>query len=321
MKDPKSMRIVFMGTPEFAVASLSVLVQDRYNVIGVITAPDKPAGRGQQVQMSAVKQFAVANHIPVLQPEKLKDPDFLQALQNLNADLQIVVAFRMLPEVVWNMPPLGTFNLHGSLLPKYRGAAPINRAIMNGERETGVTTFFLRQEIDTGAVIYRETIPIGPDETAGELHDKMMVIGAQLVKKTVDTIASGDVKTLEQDSLICSNEVIPDAPKIFRHDCKINWELNALHIHNHVRGLSPYPAAWTTLMRGDQELQMKVYSTAVVDTDSQAQIVAGKVSDDLVVQCGVGRIRITSLQPAGKKRMSAEEFLRGCKLTSSDYFI
>ena len=315
------MRIVFMGTPEFAVASLSVLVQDRYNVIGVITAPDKPAGRGQQVQMSAVKQFAVANHIPVLQPEKLKDPDFLQALQNLNADLQIVVAFRMLPEVVWNMPPLGTFNLHGSLLPKYRGAAPINRAIMNGERETGVTTFFLRQEIDTGAVIYRETIPIGPDETAGELHDKMMVIGAQLVKKTVDTIASGDVKTLEQDSLICSNEVIPDAPKIFRHDCKINWELNALHIHNHVRGLSPYPAAWTTLMRGDQELQMKVYSTAVVDTDSQAQIVAGKVSDDLVVQCGVGRIRITSLQPAGKKRMSAEEFLRGCKLTSSDYFI
>lgn len=315
------MRIVFMGTPEFAVASLSVLVQDRYNVIGVITAPDKPAGRGQQVQMSAVKQFAVANHIPVLQPEKLKDPDFLQALQNLNADLQIVVAFRMLPEVVWNMPPLGTFNLHGSLLPKYRGAAPINRAIMNGERETGVTTFFLRQEIDTGAVIYRETIPIGPDETAGELHDKMMVIGAQLVKKTVDTIASGDVKTLEQDSLICSNEVIPDAPKIFRHDCKINWELNALHIHNHVRGLSPYPAAWTTLMRGDQELQVKVYSTAVVDTDSHAQIVAGKVSDDLVVQCGVGRIRITSLQPAGKKRMSAEEFLRGYKLTSSDYFI
>jgi methionyl-tRNA formyltransferase len=321
MKDPKSMRIVFMGTPEFAVASLSVLVQDRYNVIGVITAPDKPAGRGQQVQMSAVKQFAVANHIPLLQPEKLKDPDFLQALQNLNADLQIVVAFRMLPEVVWNMPPLGTFNLHGSLLPKYRGAAPINRAIMNGERETGVTTFFLRQEIDTGAVIYRETIPIGPDETAGELHDKMMVIGAQLVKKTVDTIASGDVKTLEQDSLICSNEVIPDAPKIFRHDCKINWELNALHIHNHVRGLSPYPAAWTTLMRGDQELQVKVYSTAVVDTDSHAQIVAGKVSDDLVVQCGVGRIRITSLQPAGKKRMSAEEFLRGYKLTSSDYFI
>jgi methionyl-tRNA formyltransferase len=192
---------------------------------------------------------------------------------------------------------------------------------MNGERETGVTTFFLRQEIDTGAVIYRETIPIGPDETAGELHDKMMVIGAQLVKKTVDTIASGDVKTLEQDSLICSNEVIPDAPKIFRHDCKINWELNALHIHNHVRGLSPYPAAWTTLMRGDQELQVKVYSTAVVDTDSHAQIVAGKVSDDLVVQCGVGRIRITSLQPAGKKRMSAEEFLRGYKLTSSDYFI
>lgn len=321
MKDPKSLRIVFMGTPEFAVASLSVLVENEYQVVGVITAPDKPAGRGQQVQMSAVKQFALAHNIPVLQPEKLKDPDFLQALKNLNADLQIVVAFRMLPEVVWNMPPLGTFNLHGSLLPKYRGAAPINRAIMNGETETGVTTFFLRQEIDTGAIIFRETIPIGPDETAGELHDKMMVIGAQLVRKTVDSIASGNVKTLEQDSLIHVDEVIPDAPKIFRDDCKINWELQASQIHNHVRGLSPYPAAWTTLMRGEQALQVKVYSTVIADTDSHAVIAAGKVSDDLVVQCGVGRVRITSLQPAGKKRMSAEEFLRGYKLTSSDYFI
>jgi len=303
MKDPKSMRIVFMGTPEFAVASLSVLVQHEYQVVGVITAPDKPAGRGQQVQMSAVKQFALAHNILVLQPEKLKDPDFLQALKNLNADLQIVVAFRMLPEVVWKMPPLGTFNLHGSLLPKYRGAAPINRAIMNGETETGVTTFFLRQEIDTGAIIFRETI------------------GAQLVIKTVDSIAIGNVKTWDQDSLINTDEVIPDAPKIFRDDCKINWKLQTTQIHNHVRGLSPYPAAWTTLMRGEQALQVKVYSTVIADTDSHAMIAAGKVSDDLVVQCGLGRIRITSLQPAGKKRMSAEEFLRGYKLTSSDYFI
>src|SRR4051812_34554046 len=232
------MKIVFMGTPDFAVESLDILVKNKYTIVGVITAPDKPAGRGQQLQQSAVKQYALANGLKTLQPEKLKDPDFLKELASLNADLQIVVAFRMLPEVVWNMPRLGTFNLHGSLLPQYRGAAPINRAVMNGEKETGVSTFFLQQEIDTGKIIFRESTPIGENETAGDVHDRLMEIGAALVLKTVKAIEKNEYPQVDQSELIASGEKEKHAPKIFKDDCRISWEKSLEQIHDHIRGLS-----------------------------------------------------------------------------------
>jgi methionyl-tRNA formyltransferase len=243
MADYRDLRIVFMGTPEFAVASLDALVQAGCNIVAVITAPDKPAGRGMKLQESAVKKYAVEKGLPLLQPEKLKNPQFLETLRNLRADLQVVVAFRMLPEVVWNMPPMGTINVHGSLLPKYRGAAPINWAIINGEKETGVTTFKLQHEIDTGNILLQQRLPIGEEETAGELHDRMKVAGAELLVKTVQGLADGTLKEIPQSDV---NDV-PHAPKIFTETCQINWNKTVEEIHNLIRGLSPYPGAFTTL--------------------------------------------------------------------------
>lgn len=303
----KSLRVVFMGTPEFAVASLDALFGSRHKVVGVVTVADKPAGRGLHLQMSPVKQFAVNHGIPVLQPLKLRDADFLASLASLQADLFVVVAFRMLPDIVWQMPPLGAINLHGSLLPRYRGAAPINRAIMNGDDETGVTTFFLQHEIDTGRVIKRERIMIGDDMTAGELHDIMMHAGARVLAETVDAIADGTVAAMAQDELAAPGEDVPAAPKIFKEDCKIDWSKSAGEIHNHVRGLSPYPAAWT-------ELQGKIFKifkgvpmrgvalTKSFDTDGKSY---------LHFRCSDGVYSVISLQPEGKKRMDIEEFLRG----------
>lgn len=301
-----------MGTPGFAVASLEKLVAGGYNVVAVVTVPDKPAGRGQQVQQSEVKQFAVQHDIPVLQPEKLKSPEFLEALKALRADLQIVVAFRMLPEAVWQMPPMGTFNLHGSLLPHYRGAAPINRAVMNGETKTGVTTFFLQHEIDTGNIIFREETPIGPDETAGDVHDRLMHIGATLVVKTVDAIASGSYPQVPQSTLLAPGEPVKTAPKIFRDDCRIDWKQHGKKIHDHVRGLSPYPGAWTMLHVADPAVApvpVKIFRTRFLAEDDAAN----KNSEEKfpLIKVEGGFLRVEELQVPGKKRMKSEEFLRG----------
>ena len=303
----KSLRIVFMGTPEFAATSLDALCQSRHEVVGVVTVADKPAGRGLQLQSSPVKLLAVERGIPVLQPLKLKDPQFLDELRALKADLFVVVAFRMLPEAVWNMPPLGSVNLHGSLLPKYRGAAPINRAIMNGETETGVTIFFLQHEIDTGRVIVRERMPIGPDTTAGELHDEMMHLGARVLVQAVDAIADERADAIEQDQLMPANADVPSAPKIFKDDCKVDWSWSVTKVHNHVRGLSPYPAAWSELegknvklFRGNPLLGKKL--SAAFETDGKTY---------LWFRCSDGAYNIQTLQLEGKKRMEVEEFLRG----------
>ena len=261
IKEKIGLRIVFMGTPEFAVASLDKLVKAGCNIVGVITAPDKPAGRGMELQQSAVKKYAVEKGLNILQPEKLKNPDFLQELKALNADLQIVVAFRMLPEVVWNMPPMGTINLHGSLLPQYRGAAPINWAIINGEKETGVTTFKLQHEIDTGNILLQESFPIGDAETAGEVHDRMKEIGADLLLKTVEGLAKGSLKEQEQPSMVNGESskniehTLKHAPKIFTETCNINWDKSVDEVYNLIRGLSPYPAAFTFL----EGKKLKVY--------------------------------------------------------------
>lgn len=304
----KSLRIVFMGTPEFAVESLRALVGSRHTVVAVVTVADKPAGRGQSVQSSPVKKFAAEHGITVLQPLKLKDPDFLHQLKLLNADLFVVVAFRMLPVEVWNMPPLGTINLHGSLLPQYRGAAPINRAIMNGENKTGVTTFFLQQEIDTGNIIMQTEIPISPDETAGELHDRMMITGAETLAKTVDLIADGKADAIPQDGFLKEHTSLKQAPKIFKEDCRINFDQSLEDVHNFIRGLSPYPAAWTMLenktlkiFRGHKEVQ-KVDSTELWKTDGKTY---------LKFRCNNGWYHCSEVQLEGKKRMEITEFLRG----------
>jgi methionyl-tRNA formyltransferase len=306
MKDPKSIRIVFMGTPGFAVGVLEKLVAQNYQVVAVVTAADKPAGRGRQLQESEVKQYAVSKGIPVLQPEKLKSPEFISELQSFAADLQIVVAFRMLPEQVWNMPPIGTFNLHASLLPQYRGAAPINRAIMNGETKTGVTTFFLRHEIDTGSVLLREEVTIDENETAGELHDRLMHTGASLVVQTVDLIASENYTALEQSSLISAGEKLNEAPKIFRDDCRINWEWNGKKIHDFIRGLSPYPGAWTLVRFADNRetpVETKIFKTRFVNEVRENQFPALAVNG--------GTIYVEEIQIPGKKRMSVQEFCNG----------
>lgn len=317
MKNPNTIRIIFMGTPEFAVASLEKLVKEKYNVVAVVTVPDKPAGRGQKLQESEVKQFAIQNNIPVLQPEKLKSQEFLDQLQSFAPDLQIVVAFRMLPEVVWKFPKLGTFNLHGSLLPQYRGAAPINRAVMNGETKTGVTTFFLQQEIDTGNIIFQEEIPIGENETAGEIHDRMMHVGANLVAKTVDAIAAGDVPQIPQSSLVKLGEEIKSAPKIFRDDCKINWEWSGNKIHNHIRGLSPYPAAWTELHRQSGEIiLLKFFKSKLIPGNQNLK--PGTIIDKLDIAVPDGVIEILEIQAPGKKKITAAEFLRGFKFQEGD---
>jgi len=308
----KQLRIIFLGTPGFAACSLEKLIADQYNVVAVVTAPDKPSGRGLQLQQSEVKQVAVKHHLPVLQPEKLKSPEFLEQLRELNPDLMIVVAFRMLPEAVWSLPRLGTFNLHGSLLPQYRGAAPINRAIMNGETKTGVTTFFLKQEIDTGNIIFREEIPIGEKETAGELHDKMMVIGADLVERTVDAIAEGKIQPADQSSFVNAGEILKDAPKLFRENCKIDWTLPGQEIVNHVRGLNPFPAAWTEMMSGEEKIPLKIY--VVEFTAGKNSGPAGTSNELLEVNVSDGIIAIKEIQAPGKKRMAVPDFLRGFRV-------
>lgn len=299
-----------MGTPGFAVASLEKLVNEKYNVVAVVTVPDKPAGRGQKLQESEVKQFAVQHSIPVLQPEKLKAPEFIDQLKMLQPDLQIVVAFRMLPEVVWQFPPMGTFNLHGSLLPQYRGAAPINRAVMNGEKKTGVTTFFLQHKIDTGNIIFREEISIGKNETAGEVHDRMMVTGAGLVTKTVDAILEGNYPNIPQLSLVREGEAIHEAPKIFREDCKIDWTCPGEKIHDHIRGLSPYPAAWTNLIQENGEsIMLKIYRSEFIP--SSHSHTPGTIHDNFHVATIDGMIRVLEIQAPGKKKMPVADFLRG----------
>ena len=307
------LRIVFMGTPEFAVTSLDILVKNNFNVVGVVTSPDRPAGRGLEIHQSAIKKYCIEHKLKVLQPEKLKDEKFVSELKSLNADLQIVVAFRMLPEIVWNMPKLGTFNLHASLLPHYRGAAPINWAIINGEKETGVTTFFLQQEIDTGKVIFQEKVSIAENETAGELHDKLMHVGAELVLKTVKAIEKGNYPQTEQSDL-AKGEAIKEAPKIFKEDCKIKWNDSAEKIHNFIRGLSPYPTAYTLFRNKKEELiQVKIYRSEKEELPHALPY--GKVISDngksLKIAVNGGFIRILELQQAGKKRMYADEFLRG----------
>ena len=302
------MRIVFMGTPEFAVASLDILVQNGYTIAGVITATDKPSGRGQKLTPSAVKEYALAKGLPILQPEKLKNEDFITELRNLKADLQIVVAFRMLPEMVWNMPPLGTVNLHASLLPQYRGAAPINWAVINGEQETGVSTFFLQQEIDTGNMIFNEKTPIGANETAGELHDRLMNIGAKLILKTVQAIESKSAPSIPQQTAA----VLKSAPKIFKETCRIDWNQNCDELHNFIRGLSPYPAAFTTL----KELGLKIYKAEKL-VQTHELPVGTPLSDGknyLHIACKNGFMNILTLQLEGKKKMDVVEFLRGYKL-------
>ena len=307
----RNLRIIFMGTPEFAVPSLEILVENKFNVVAVITAPDKPQGRGQKLTPSPVKECALKHNIPVLQPTNLKSPDFLDQLQSLKANLQIVVAFRMLPEVVWSMPEFGTFNLHGSLLPQYRGAAPINWAIINGEKETGVTTFFLKHEIDTGSVIFQDKEPISHDDNVGTVYERLMIKGSHLVLKTVKAIAEGSFPSTPQPE----NVDIKHAPKIFKETCEISWNKNAEDIRNFVRGLSPYPSAWTTLA----QKVFKIYQVSVTkEKDNSAA--PGTITTDnknyLYVKCADGWLSVDELQPEGKKRMTIQEFFRGNKLQS-----
>ena len=313
----EDLRIVFMGTPDFAVESLKILVENGFNIVGVITAPDKPAGRGQKLRKSPVKVYAESQGLKVLQPVNLKSPDFIEELRSLNAVLQIIVAFRMLPEVVWNMPPLGTFNLHASLLPQYRGAAPINWAVINGEKETGVTTFFLRHEIDTGNIILQEKIAIGPDDNAGVVHDKLMVLGARLVLKTVNLILEDKVEPVPQDKVAKGVE-LKSAPKIFKDDCRINWSDTAQVIHNKIRGLSPYPAAWSEFILNDgKKIQFKIFGSEIAECSNRE---AGKINTDtktyLEIGTGEGCVRIKRLQLAGKKQLPVQDFLRGFDISS-----
>jgi methionyl-tRNA formyltransferase len=306
------LKIVFFGTPEFAVPSLEAVIEAGYEVVGVVTAPDKPSGRGLQLNESAVKKFAVSKGLKVLQPVKLKDPQFIEELQSLHADLQIVIAFRMMPEIVWNMPPLGTFNLHASLLPQYRGAAPINRAIMNGETYTGLTTFFLKHEIDTGNIVLQEKVEITNDETAGTLHDKMMIAGAALVVKTLDMVNAGEYPLIEQ----MASEDIKHAPKIFKEDCKIQWTQNALSIYNQIRGLSPYPAAFC-LYKNDV---FKIYSATIII--EQHSLKPGEFiieKNMLKIACNDGYILPTEVQAQGKKRMDIKSFLVGFRPDATSF--
>ena len=301
----KSLRIIFMGTPEFAVPSLDLLYKEGYDIAGVVTAPDKPAGRGMKLSESEVKKYAVANTLKVFQPEKLKDPDFVEQLRKLNADLQVVVAFRMLPEIVWNMPPLGTINLHASLLPQYRGAAPINWAIINGEKETGVTTFKLQQEIDTGNILLQEKIKISDNETAGTLHDNMKILGAKVLLRTVQQLHNG---TLQEHPQSHSSKLHP-APKIFSEDCKINWNQEVDEINNFIRGLSPYPTAFTFL----NGKKLKIFSAEIeqfTGLDTPGNFITDYKSY-LKFAAREGYISIKELQIEGKKRMHIADFLRG----------
>lgn len=305
------MRIVFMGTPQFAVVSLEELITAGCDIVAVVTAPDKPAGRGQKVSEPAVKQYAIAAGIPVLQPVKLKDPAFLEQLRSYHADLQVVVAFRMLPEEVWNMPPRGTINLHASLLPQYRGAAPINWVLINGEKESGVTTFFLRHEIDTGNILFTEKVTLTGRETAGELHDRLMYKGAGLLVKTVKGVESGRYNEHPQSQLIEGVE-LHHAPKIFKEDCLIDWNQPAQAVYNRIRGLSPIPTAYTIL----NDKTLKIYRSEVVN--EQPAVAPGNYITDgktyLRFAAADGYVNLTEVQLEGKKQMGIEDFLRGVRL-------
>ena len=312
--EKKDLRIVYMGTPEFAVESLKRLVEGGYNVVGVITMPDKPMGRhGSVLQPSPVKAYAVSQGLKVLQPEKLKDEGFLEELRALRADLQIVVAFRMLPEAVWQMPPLGTFNLHASLLPQYRGAAPINWAVINGDTETGITTFFLKHEIDTGEIIDQVRVPIADTDNVGVVYDRLMMLGGDLVLKTVDAILAGNVKTIPQETL-SSTEPLRPAPKIFKDTCRIDWTKGVKPVYDFIRGLSPYPAAWTELCEPDSSpVTMKIYESSkefVEHTFAPGTILTDKKTYFKVASTD-GFVHLLSVQLAGKKRMNVTDFLRG----------
>lgn len=321
----EELRIVYMGTPDFAVESLKALVEGGYNVVGVVTMPDKPIGRhGSVLQASPVKQYAIEKGLNVLQPVKLKDEAFVEELRSLNADLQIVVAFRMLPEVVWNMPRLGTFNLHASLLPQYRGAAPINWAVINGDTETGITTFFLQHEIDTGRVIQQVKVPISDTDNVGDVHDRLMMLGGQLVVETVDNIINGTVTSVEQDDMLAEGENLRPAPKIFHDTCRIDWKgMNMKQIYDFIRGLSPYPAAWTELVNGDKVLSVKIFEAEKIPADS-SQYNRGAILTDgkseVKVAVDGGYVRVKTLQIAGKKKMQTEEFLRGYKFADDAVF-
>ena len=312
----EDLKIVFLGTPEFAVASLDRIIADGYNVVGVVTAPDKPAGRGHKLLQSAVKQYAVDHGLHLMQPEKLRAPEFIDELRALDADLFVVIAFRMLPEVVWSMPRLGTFNLHASLLPRYRGAAPINWAVINGDKETGVTTFMLSHEIDTGDVLQQVRIPIGDDENVGSVHDRLMALGAEVTADTISHLVAGDLTPMPQDQLIGESGGVTQAPKIFKDTCHIDWNRPAEVVRNFVRGLSPYPAAWTelTLGQGGQPVNMKVFDVhhdpLKQEADPGTPLVDG---NRLLVRCADGWLALGDIQPAGKKRMPADAFLRGLK--------
>lgn len=312
--DKKDLRIVYMGTPDFAVESLRRLVEGGYNIVGVITMPDKPMGRhGSVLQASPVKQYAVSQGLKVLQPEKLKDETFVNELRALQADLQIVVAFRMLPEVVWNMPRLGTFNLHASLLPQYRGAAPINWAVINGDTETGITTFFLQHEIDTGAIIQQVRVPIADTDNVEVVHDKLMVLGGDLVIETVEAILAGTVKAIPQETLFQSDEDLRPAPKIFKETCRIDWSKGVKRVYDFIRGLSPYPAAWTELSVGDKVLELKIFA-ASKEFCTHQQTVGTVLTDHksyIKVALEDGYLNILTLQLSGKKRMEVTDFLRG----------
>lgn len=315
--EKQDLRIVYMGTPDFAVEPLRKLVEGGYNVVGVITMPDKPIGRHQtELSASPVKQYAVEHGLKVLQPAKLKNPDFIEELRSLQADLQIVVAFRMLPEVVWAMPRLGTFNLHAALLPQYRGAAPINWAIINGDTQTGITTFFLDHDIDTGSVIQRVPVPILDTDNAEDVHDKLMYLGSDLVVETVDNILADRVHPIPQEELV-SDEPLRPAPKIFKETCRIDWSLGVKRTYDFIRGLSPYPAAWTELLVNGKKSVLKVYATTKEFTTSSESV--GTVLTDgktyLKVALADGYLHLQTLQLAGKKRMEVADFLRGFHAT------
>ena len=317
MMEKKNLRIVYMGTPDFAVEALRCLVEGGYNVVGVITMPDKPAGRGHKLQFSPVKQYALEHNLPLLQPEKLKDEAFVEALRAWKADLQIVVAFRMLPEVVWNMPRLGTFNLHASLLPQYRRAAPINRSIINGESKTVVTTFLLNHEIDKGAILGQVEMPIQPEDNVGTLYDRLMTVGADLVVQTVERIAAGEITPVVQPDEDAS---LRPAPKIFKNDCLIDWTQSGKRIIAFIRGLSPYPAAWTRLLREEQEANSaKIFEARFEAGGPEAP--CGTIDTDnrkyLRIRCADGWIDVLSLQLSGKKRMAAQELLLGFRDANS----
>jgi methionyl-tRNA formyltransferase len=308
----KKISIVFMGTPEFAVESLSEILRNGYSVKAVVTVADKPAGRGLKMKHSPVKEYALEHNIPVLQPLSLKDPEFISTLRDLNANLFVIVAFRKLPEEVWSIPELGSFNLHASLLPQYRGAAPINHAILNGETETGATTFFLNSGIDTGTIIMNERISIGEDETAGELHDRLKVMGAGLVIKTIRAISEGKLTLKEQPT---GEPALKSAPRLFREHCSINWNRSANEVHNHIRGLSPYPGAFSEINMDGSEKEIKILKSEI--TGELVDLEAGEVkiinNRKFMVACSDYFVQIMQLQPSGKKVMTAEEFIRGIR--------